>query len=216
MHLQEDVMEEHHNNPYSGHFAVKRMNKQVSQYFYWPGIRSDIHKKCMSCIECASIQSQSGHGRPPLKSIEVGDVFKCIGMDFLEMDTAKSGNWYVLIFQDYLSRWPELYPVKDRKAEMVAHCLLDVVWKHGMPARHVSIIHAEFLSDVLQETAQLLGISQLPTSRGHPQTDGLMECFNRTLKQMLAKVVSKKGRDWDEMLGPVLYSLLYYTTFIYW
>ena len=26
-HLQQKVMEEHHNNPYPGHFAVKRMNK---------------------------------------------------------------------------------------------------------------------------------------------------------------------------------------------
>ena len=209
-HLQQKVMEEHHNNPYSGHFAVQRMNERVSQYFYWSGMRSDIHKKCMSCIECASVQGQSGHGRPLLKSIEVGHIFECIGMDFLEMDTAKSGNRYALVFQDYLSKWPEVYPVKDRKAETVAHCLLDVVWKHGVPARIIHDRAAEFLSDVLQETAQLLGMSQLPTSGGHPQTDSLVERFNRTLKQMLAKVVSKKGRNWDEMLGPVL--LAYRTT----
>ena len=164
----------------------------------------------MSCIECASVQGQSGHGRPLLKSIEVGHVFECIGMDFLEMDTAKSGNRYALVFQDYLSKWPEVYPVKDRKAETVAHCLLDVVWKHGVPARIIHDRAAEFLSDVLQETAQMLGMSQLSTLGGHPQTDGLVERFNRTLKQMLAKVVSKKGRDWDEMLGPVL--LVYRTT----
>ena len=57
---------------------------------------------------------------------------------------------------------------------------------------------------MLQETAELLGLNQLPTSGGHPQTDGLVERFNRTLKQMLAKVVSKNGRDWDKQLGPVL------------
>ena len=45
---------------------------------------------------------------------------------------------------------------------------------------------------------------QLPTLEGHPQTDGLMERFNHTLKQMLAKVVIKKGRDWDKQLGAVL------------
>ena len=60
------------------------------------------------------------------------------------------------------------------------------------------------MSNVIQETAELLGVRQLPTSGGHPQTDGLVERFNRTLKQMLSKVVNKGGRDWDELLGPVL------------
>ena len=48
---------------------------------------------------------------------------------------------------------------------------------------------------------------QLPTSGGYPQTDGLVEYFNRTLKQMLAKMVGMKGQ---ELLGPVL--LPYCTT----
>ena len=69
------------------------------------------------------------------------------------------------------------------------------------------IIHdraAKFLSDVLQDTAAIMGLSQLPASRGHPQTDGLVEQLNRTLKAMLSKIVSKGGKDWDECLGPVL------------
>ena len=51
-----------------------------------------------------------------------------------------------------------------------------------------------------------MGLEQLPTSGGHPQTDGLVERFNRTLKQMLTKLVSKGGKDRDELLGPVLFA----------
>ena len=51
----------------------------------------------------------------------------------------------------------------------------------------------EFLLYVLQETAKLMGLEQIPTSGGHSQTDGLVERFNRTLKQMLTKLVSKGG-----------------------
>ena len=68
-------------------------------------MRGDIYKKCMSCITCASVQGQDNPGRPPLKNIEVGGIFECIGMDFLEMDKAKSRNKYALVFQDYLSKW---------------------------------------------------------------------------------------------------------------
>ena len=63
---------------------------------------------------------------------------------------------------------------------------------------------AEFLSDVPQGTATILGIKQPPTLRGHPQTDGLVEGFNQTLKSMLMKLVVIKCKNWDKLLGPTL------------
>ena len=96
-----------------------------------------------------------------MKNIEVGDIFEYIGMDLLEMDLAKSGNKYALVFQDYLSKWQLVYPIKDQKSETVAHCLLDLVWKHGISARSIHDCAAEFLFDILQETVQLIVLSQL-------------------------------------------------------
>ena len=55
--------------------------------------------------------------------------------------------------------------------------------------------------------ATLIGVAQLPTFGGHSQTDKLVERFNRTLKQMLAKLVKIAGHDWDTLLGPVLYGV---------
>ena len=86
--------------------------------------------------------------------------------------------------------------ISDRKAETVAKCLLDVVWRHDVPARIIHDHAAKFLSEVLQETAALMGVAQLPTSGGHPQTVGLVERFNRTLKQMLTKLVAKEDEIW--------------------
>ena len=134
----------------------------------------------------------------------MGGPFDCVGMDFVELNVTQDGNRYALVFQDYITKWPEVYALSNRKAETVAQCLLDLVWKHGVPNKIIHVRAAEFLLEVLQETAVLLGLDQLPTSGGHPQTDGLVEQFNCTLKQMLAKVVMKKGRDWDKQFGAVL------------
>ena len=94
----------------------------------------------------------------------------------------------------------------DHKAETAARCLLYLTWKHGVPSRIIHDRAAEFLPEVLQETASLLELTRLPTSGGHPQTDGLVKWFNCTLKQMLAKLVAKGGHNWDSLLGPVLFA----------
>ena len=205
-HLRERILDEHHDSCFAGYFAAKKMKQRVSQYFYWDGMNAQVHKKCASCVVCASVKGQGFRGKPPLVSIPVGGVFECVGMDFVELDLSSSGNRYALVFQDYLSKWPEVYAVANRKAETVAQCLLELIWKHGVPRRIIHDRAAEFLSNLLQETAQLIGIEQLLTLGGHPQTDGLVEWFNRTLKQMLQKLVSKGGKDWDKKLGPVLFA----------
>ena len=205
-HLREAVLDEAHDPIYAGHFSAKKLIQKLSLTYHWPGMRGDAYKKSATCVTCASTQGQGRRTKPPLHSIPVGGPFHCVGMDFKEMDQSKRGNRYALVFQDYLSKWPEVYAVSDRKATTVAQCLADLIWRHGVP---VQIIHdraAEFLSDVLQETAEVLGVTQLPTSGGHPQTDGMVERLNRTLKQMLSKIVSKGGRDWDDQLGAVLFA----------
>ena len=46
-----------------------------------------------------------------------------------------------------------------------------------------------FMSRVLKDLLSLLQIRHLRTSVYHPQTDGLVERFNQTLKRMLKKVM---------------------------
>ena len=202
--LRDAVLSESHDAPFAGHFSAKKMYEKVSQYYFWPGMKGDVYKKCSNCVTCASVQGQGRRHNPPLKSIPVGEPFECIGMGFKEMDISSEGNHYALVFQDYLTKWPEVFAVPDRTATTVAHCLAEVIWRNGVPRKIIHDRAAEFLSDILQDTASIMGLGQFPTSGGHPQSDGLVERFNRTLKGMLSKVVSKGGKDWDECLGPAL------------
>ena len=206
--LRNQVLEEGHDATYAGHFAPKKLYKRVSQNYYWPRMRGDIYTKYQLCVTCASAQGHKRRHTPPLQSIPVGEPFECLGMDFKEMDVSNHGNRYALVLQDYLTKWPEAVP--DRTANTVAKCLCEIIWRHGVPRKIIHDRAPEFLSDLLQDTAELIGVKQLPTTGGHPQTDGLVERFNRTLKNMLCKLVAKKGKTWDVLLGPVLF--VYQTT----
>ena len=70
-----------------------------------------------------------------------------------------------------------------------------IVCQHGVPAQLLSDHGAAFLSHLLMEICELLGVEKLNTTAYHPQTDGLAERFDRTLTHMLAKRVEQSGRD---------------------
>lgn len=42
---------------------------------------------------------------------------------------------------------------------------------------------------------RLMRVTQMLTSVYHPQTDGLEECFYKTLKSMLCKLIEEDGKD---------------------
>ena len=82
--------------------------------------------------------------KPLLHCIPVVEPFQCVGMGFKEMDTSTNGNRYALVFQDYLTKWPE---------DFVAKCLAELVWRHGYGLKSYMI---GLLTDVLQDTAEIL------------------------------------------------------------
>ncbi|KAI2658608.1 Retrovirus-related Pol polyprotein [Labeo rohita] len=59
----------------------------------------------------------------------------------------------------------------------------------------------------MADLCSLLRVKQLRTTVYHPQTDGLVERFNQTLKQMLRRVTVEDRRDWDLMLPYVLFGI---------
>lgn len=63
-----------------------------------------------------------------------------------------------------------------------------------------------FMSKLISDLCCLLQV-HLHTSVYHLHTDGLVECYNQMLKQMLWKVVTEGGRDWDLLLTYILFAI---------
>ena len=112
-----------------------------------------------------------------------------------------------MVFIDYLTKWPEVFAVVDQSAATIARLLVEqVVSRHGVPAEILSDRGKSFLSGPMKEVEMLLGFHKVNTTAYHPQTDGLVERFNRTLIAMLAKTMQRDGRDWDDKLPYVLFA----------
>ena len=143
----------------------------------------------------------------PLTPIPVGGPFDWVGVDVIQFPQSRLGNQYAVVFMDYLTKWPEVYPTPDQSATTIANLLVrEIVSHHGVPSELLSDRGRAFLSGLLKEVQLLLGFKKLNTSAYHPQSDGLVERFNRTLTTMLAKTVERGGKDWDEKLPFVLFA----------
>ena len=204
--LRKKLFEESHGGAFGGHLREAKVHSELNRHYWWPGMRKDISHWSRACLTCASRQPGRAT-KSPLTPIPVGGAFDRVGVDVLQFATSSHGNKYAVVFIDYLTKWPEVFAVPDQTAHTIAQLLVEhVISRHGVPAQLLPDRGANFLSGLLKETCELMGIHRLNTTSYHPQTDGLVERFNRTLTSMLAKTVEKSGANWDEKLPYVLFA----------
>jgi len=121
------------------------------------------------------------------------------------------GNHYVVVFQDFLTKWPLVFPTLDQKAVRIARLLAEeVLPMFGVLESLLSVHGTSLQANVMKEVCELLGITKLNTTAYHPQCNGMVERMNRKLKAMLRKHAVKFGPQWDKYLPGVL--LAYHNT----
>ena len=118
---------------------------------------------------------------------------------------SESGNKYVLVVADYFSKWTGAFPMTNQEATTVAEILVrEVVSRFEVPLCLHSDQGQNFESTVFSEMCRLLGVKKTHTTPLHPQSDGMVEMFNLTLKAQLSKFVDQNQRDWDEHIPLLL------------
>ena len=90
---------------------------------------------------------------------------------------------------DYLTKLPEAFATPDQKAETIAPLFLEhIVCRHSIPEELLSDRGTNFLSNLMQEICQVMGVKKINTSGYHPQTDGHLRSSTPPLWVWLQKV----------------------------
>ena len=50
-----------------------------------------------------------------------------MGVDIIELPTTERGNRYVLVFQDFLTKWPMVYPMPDQTSLPITKLLVSEI-----------------------------------------------------------------------------------------
>ena len=204
---REKVLSLAHSIPLAGHLGKEKTRKRIMQHFYWPTIYKDVEHFCRCCRQCQK-SSNKGVPKAPLVPLPIiSTPFEKIAMDIVgPLPRSRSGHRYILVICDYSTRYPEAIPLRNIDAEHIAEELIKVFARVGIPEEILTDQGSNFTSKLLSELYRLLKIQAVRTSPYHPQSDGLVERFNQTLKMMLRKFVTKEGKDWDKLLPYVLFA----------
>ena len=201
----EPVMYMTHEHPLGGHLGRDAMYNKIINKFYWKNMKNDIQEYVRTCEQCQKRGNIGSKGL--LNPIKVGKTWEMIGIDFVgPLNKTRKGNKYILVVMDYFTKYPEARATKDATADKVAEFLFkEIICRHGCPKIMISDNGSHFRNQVVKQLCEKYGIKHNFTSPYHPQSNGLVERFNRTLCESLAKL-SNQEKQWDEFIEPALFA----------
>lgn len=204
-----DVMSMAHDSPMAGHLGVRKTCDRILKHFWWPRVGSDVADYCRSCHTCQVV------GKPnqkiptaPLKPIPAFDepfsrvIIDCVG----PLPKTKSGNQYLLTIMCASTRFPEAIPLRNIKATTVVKALTKFFTLVGLPKSIQSDQGSNFTSGLFQQVMYQLGIDQHLASAYHPESQGALERFHQTLKNMIRTYCLEFQNDWDEGVHLLLFA----------
>ena len=211
--LRPEILKELHNSPTAGHLGVNKLLNKVKQRYYWVGMAEDVRSWVRRCNTCAQIKNPPRKPLAPLQQYAVGAPIERVAMDILgPLPKTDQGNVYVLVIGDYFTKWVEAFALPNQEAETIAKVFVEeFVCRFGVPKELHTDQGRNFESNLMKEICKLLGIKKTRTCPYHPQGDGFVERFNRTLIAMVTSALDpeRHQRDWDERIP---YAMLAYRT----
>ncbi|XP_069184050.1 uncharacterized protein [Procambarus clarkii] len=197
-----------HASKIAGHPGVFKTYMRAKTLFYFPSMLSYITKFVRSCPTC---QRRKGTPKVQAPLQEFPDIFEPldrVGADLIDLHSSHSGNRYVLVLVDHLSRFTTLVALPRKDAQTVADAFLSkFVTVFGPPKVLVSDRGQEFVGNTFKEVCKILETTTTLTTAYHPQANGMTERTNRTIKDMLAILAEKDAATWDEQLPYVQLAL---------
>ena len=189
-------------------FSSTKMGARILQRFWWPNVWKDIETYCKTCKQCQLTQPRPNPRTELIPMPLVDTPFERIGLDIVgPLTKSVGGHNYILVIVDFATRYPEAIPLRSTTTRVLAKELMQVFSRLGFPKDVITDQVSNCMSLTLKEIWKLLGVKPIHTTVYHPQTNGLVERFNKTLKSMLRKLVIDQPRQWHLLVTPLMFSI---------
>ncbi len=203
--LQDTVIKQHHDH--LGHQGTDRVDALIRQKYFWTGLYDDVKEWLDDCGRCTLAKMPHVKTRTPMGSILASRPLEVLAIDFTTLEPSSNGLEHVLVMTDVFTKYTVAVPARDQKATTVARILVNEWFFHyGVPLRIHSDRGRNFESTLIAELCKWYGITKSRTTPGHPQGNGQVERFNRTLHNLLRTLSVEKKKRWHEHIKEVVYA----------
>ena len=194
-----------HDNEISAYFSTQITYEKIKQRYWWKGMRKDIEEYVKTCDRCQRRGKPSG--KHELHPIKVKHPFYQIGIDIVgPLPKTFQSNKYIVVAIDYFTKWPEAKALKEANAKEVSNFIYeDIICRHGCPQRILSDRGSHFNNQLVKELVDKFQIKHGFSTPYHPKTNGLVERFNKTLCEAMAKLTIH-GNNWDKFISSILFA----------
>ena len=94
-------------------------------------------------------------------------------------------NIYLLTIMWTATRYPESFPLRNIKARSICNALKTLFCQHRFPKVIQSDRGTNLTGNVFKQLTEEFGIKHVLSSAYHPESQGVLEIFHSTLKNML-------------------------------
>ncbi|GJY93690.1 putative reverse transcriptase domain-containing protein [Tanacetum coccineum] len=188
------IMDEAHKSKYSVHPGADKMYYDLSDRYWWPGMKKDIAEYVSKCLTCLKVNVE--HQRPSGLLQQPKIPAQII---HFRAKTNRFEAWNEENAEDRLTKSAHFLPMReDYKMDRLARLYLNViVARHDVPILIIPDRDSRFTLRFWQSLQEALGTRLDMSTAYHPQTDGQSERTIQTLEDMFRVCVLDFGGSWD-------------------
>jgi ribonuclease HI/transposase InsO family protein len=171
-----------------GHHAAPRtlVGNAFRQGFYWPTAVADASEIVRTCEGCQFYARKTSLPVHVLQTIPVTWPFAVWGLDIVgPLRKALGGYTHLLVAIDKFSKWVEVRPITNQKAEQAMTFFTDIIYRFGVPNSIITDNGSQFTGRKFMEFCDKFHIRVDWAAVAHPQTNGQVECANDMILQCL-------------------------------
>lgn len=146
----------------------------------------------------------------PLIPINPSRMFEIWAIDFVgpfSIPGQRTGARYIITAVEFVTKWAEAEAVDTCSSEVAAKFIYDnIIVRFGCPLTLISDQGTHFINKTIAVLTKEFNITHLKTAAYHPQANGAVESFNKTLVKGLTKICNQDKNDWDDKNPAILWA----------